>query len=58
MRSEWDKCNFCKNYDICAAFDDWYCDNGSDFVLSQDRVIEMAEQKGISYTDVLALIER
>lgn len=58
MRNEWDKCNFCKIYDTYEGCDDLYCDNGSDFELSQDRVIEMAKQKDISCADVIALIER
>ena len=56
MRSEWDKCNFCKYYDDfdgCQIIS-WECD----FKLSQDRVIEKAKQKDISCSDVLALMEK
>lgn len=57
MRSEWDKCNFCKNYDDFEGCDGWYCDNRSNFELSQDKVIEMAKRKEISCADVIILME-
>lgn len=54
MIDEWDKCNFCKNYDDFDGCEEWTCN----FRVSQDKVIETAKDKGISCTDVLALIER
>ena len=54
---EWDKCNFCKNYDDFEGCDDWYCDSRSNFELSQDKVIEKAKQKEISCADVIILME-
>ena len=56
MRSEWDKCYFCKRYD---TYDGCGCDGwGCYFAPAQEKVIEMAKEKDISCSDVLALIER
>lgn len=57
MDSEWNKCNFCKNYDSFEGCQDWTCDGFSYFEVAQDKVIEMAKQKEISCSDVLALME-
>lgn len=51
---EWNKCNFCKNYDTYDGCEEWECN----FKVWQDKVIETAKEKDISCSDVLALIER
>ena len=55
MRSEWNKCNFCRwNFDTgCEAL----CENHDEYEPVADLLIEKAHEKGISVRDVLALIE-
>lgn len=50
---EWNKCNFCKNYDSFDGCQEWTCS----FEVEQEKVIEMAKEKEISCSDVLALME-
>ena len=54
MIDEWDKCNFCKNYDTYDGCEEWECN----FKVWQEKVIETAKEKDISCSDVLVLIER
>lgn len=58
MRDEWDKCNFCREYDDFDGCTNWFCNNKEDFELSQEKVIEKAKEKEISCSDVLALMEK
>ena len=55
MMSEWNKCQFCKwNYDTgCEAM----CTGHDEYEPVVDLLIEKAKEKGISVTDVIALIE-
>ena len=55
MMSEWNKCRFCVwNYDTgCEVF----CRDHEEYKPDPDRLIEKAKEKGISVTDVIALIE-
>lgn len=54
---EFCKCNFCTSYDIYEGCM-WGCgENGDGFIPNTERIIEKAKEKGISVSDVLALIE-
>ncbi len=57
LMNEFCKCNFCTSYDIYEGCE-WGCSDGYDsFHPNTDRIIEKAKEKGISVSDVLALIE-
>lgn len=52
---EFNKCNFCKWYDSYEGCE-WGCDNHESFEPVKDRLIEKAKEKGISISDLIALI--
>lgn len=56
MRDEYDKCNFCKHYDTFDGCMDWYCNNYESYNPDKDKLIEVAQQKGISVSDLITLI--
>ena len=55
MRNEFDKCYFCKSYSEWEGCE-YGCNNKEGFVPAHDKIIKKAKEKGISCTDVIALI--
>lgn len=55
MRSEYDKCYFCKCYDEYEGCE-YGCDNKKGFKPNHDKIIKKAKEKNISVADVIALI--
>ncbi len=56
MMDEYDKCNFCKSYDNYDGCQNWYCEGKSDYKANKQKIIEKAQQTGLSVADVVALI--
>jgi hypothetical protein len=55
MYDEYDKCRFCKGYDLHEACE-LGCANHEEFEPDKNRIIEFAKIKGISVADAIALI--
>lgn len=52
---EYCKCRFCKSYDRYEGC--FYgCDNYEGYSPDRNRIVEAAKEKGISVTDMIALI--
>lgn len=56
MMDEYCKCRFCKWYDSYEGCDGWGCDHYSSYEPNKARIIEKAQEQGISVADVIALI--
>lgn len=56
MRDEYNKCNFCKYYDTFDGSTGWGCANYDSYEPDKDKLIEIAHQKEISVSDLIALI--
>lgn len=52
---EFDKCNFCTSWQEGCCYDH-YCKDHSDYILDVSKVLDKADEMGISVTDVLNLI--
>lgn len=55
MYNEFRKCNFCTCYDEFEGCE-YGCNNYESFEPNNDRIIKKAKEKGISVSDVIALI--
>lgn len=55
MRSEFDKCNFCKSYDEYEGCE-CGCFEKQDYEPVSHRLIDKAKEKSILVSDVIALI--
>ena len=57
MLSEYNKCRFCSYYDNYEGCTNWFCSNKDGYKANQHRIIDKANEEGLSVADVIALIE-
>jgi hypothetical protein len=56
MMREYDKCRFCKWYSIYDGCTNGYCYNKQYFEADERKIIEKAEESGMSVADIIALM--
>lgn len=57
MVDEYDKCRFCTSWDNYDGNWDCWCNNKDGFKMDKQRLIEKAQETGLSVADIIALVE-